>query len=304
MNSPALPRAARLMRALFLAALLSLGAGWTANAASTVSVLDAGGRRTSSATYTMDGSLGSVSGLGTIATPSMVARQGYVGQLYEVQNLVLSASPTQVNETATSQLAVKALLDDATVLMPSATEAAWSVLTGPVLALSTAGLATTTNVYQNTSATVRADYHAKFATLDLLVLNVGNDDFGLYAHDGLDDAWQIRYFGLNNPKGMPTSDPDGDGVSNALEYLADTNPTNALSYFHIQSISNATRFTVFYQSSSNRQYTLYYRTNLTSGAWTNLPTQTAIPGSGRVDALTDASPTGKQRFYRVGVRLP
>ena len=304
MNFLNLPRAAYLWRGFLLVALLSVGASLTASAASTTAVLDAGGRRTSSASYTMDGSLGSVSGLGTIVTPSVIARAGYVGQLYEVQSFVLSASPTQVNETATSQLAVKALLNDASVLVPSATEVAWSVLTGPVIALSAAGLATTTNVYQNTSATVRADYQARSGTLDLLVLNVGNDDFGLYAHDGLDDAWQIRYFGLNNPKGTPTSDPDGDGVSNALEYLADTNPTNALSYFHVQSISNATRFTVFYPSSSNRQYTLYYRTNLTSGAWTNLATQTAIPGSGRVDALSDPAPTGKQRFYRVGVRLP
>ncbi len=304
MNFPNLPHAARLMRGLFLVALLSLGAGWTASAASSAAVLDAGGRRTSNATYTMDGSLGSMSGLGTIAVPAVVARQGYVGQLYEVQSLVLNASPTQVNETATSQLAVKALLNDATVLVPSATEVTWSGLTGPIIALSTAGLATTPNVYQNTTATVRADYQTKFSTLDLLVLNVGNDDFGLYAHDGLDDAWQVRYFGLNNPKGTPASDPDGDGVSNALEYQADTNPTNALSFFHLQGISNATRFTAFYPSSSNRQYTLYYRTNLTSGAWTNLATQTAIPGSGRVDALTDPTPTGKQRFYRVGVRLP
>jgi hypothetical protein len=36
----------------------------------------------------------------------------------------------------------------------------------------------------------------------------------------------------------------------------------------------------------------------------NIPTQTDILGSGGVDTLTDPSPTGTQRFYRVGVSLP
>jgi hypothetical protein len=94
-------------------------------------------------------------------------------------------------------------------------------------------------------------------------------------------------------------------VDNYHEYIADTNPTNALSYFHIQSISNnASRPTVFYQSSASREYTLYYTTNVTSGVWTNIPSQTAIAGSGGVDALTDPSPTGAQRFYRIRVGLP
>jgi hypothetical protein len=87
---------------------------------------------------------------------------------------------------------------------------------------------------------------------------------------------------------------------NYTEYVADTNPTNALSNFHIRGISNATGFAVFYPSSASRNYTLYYRTNLNLGVWTNLPSQTDIPGSGGMDSLTDPAPTGTQRFYRIG----
>ena len=94
------------------------------------------------------------------------------------------------------------------------------------------------------------------------------------------------------------------GVPNGGEYVGDTNPTNALSYFHVQGVSNATDFAVFYQSSASRQYTLYYRTNLASEVWTSIPAQTDIPGSGALDGLTDPSPSGAQRFYRVEVRLP
>ena len=126
--------------------------------------------------------------------------------------------------------------------------------------------------------------------------------------DGIPNAWRAQYFGgtgtTTNSQSCATCDPDHDGVDNYHEYVADTNPTNALSYFQIQSISNATGVAVFYPSSSSRKYTLYYRTNLTSGMWTNIPSQTDIPGSGGMDKLTDPSPAGAQRFYRIGVHLP
>ena len=126
--------------------------------------------------------------------------------------------------------------------------------------------------------------------------------------DGIPNAWRAQYFGgtgtTTNSQSCATCDPDHDGVDNYHEYIADTNPTNALSYFHILSVSNATGVAVFFPSSASRKYTLYYRTNLTFGVWTNIPSQTAIPGSGGVDMLADPSPSGTQRFYRIGVQVP
>lgn len=49
---------------------------------------------------------------------------------------------------------------------------------------------------------------------------------------------------------------------------------------------------------------MYRTTDLLSSVWTNIVSQTDIPGSGGVDALTDPSPPGEQGFYRIGVRLP
>jgi hypothetical protein len=126
--------------------------------------------------------------------------------------------------------------------------------------------------------------------------------------DGIPDGWRRQYFGgsgtTTNTTSCASCDADHDGVSNYAEYIADTNPTNALSYFHIQSVTNAAGLKVFYQSSAGRKYTLYSRTNLTSGVWTNIPSQTDISGSGGVGALTDPSPMGTQRFYHIGVHLP
>ncbi len=273
-------------------------------AAGAASVLDSGGKRVVSATYSMDGSLASLGGITAAASPQVVARHGYAGQLYDVQSLAISASAGTVNETGTSQLSAKANLDDSTFLSLAATSVVWSVASGPIASISISGLATASNVYQDTAATVRADYQSKVSTLPLTVLNVGNDDYGLYAQDGLDDAWQVRYFGVNNPQAGPDADPDGEGVSNYKEFIADTNPTNALSFFHILNIAHAAGFSVFFQSSADRKYTLYYATNLASSAWTNIPSQTEIPGSGGVGVLTDPSPAGRYRYYRVGVRLP
>jgi hypothetical protein len=46
-----------------------------------------------------------------------------------------------------------------------------------------------------------------------------------YAGDGIDDTWQIHYFGHGNPNGLPLADPDGDGRNNLAEFLAGTDPT-------------------------------------------------------------------------------
>ncbi|MEI6395355.1 MAG: DUF1566 domain-containing protein, partial [Verrucomicrobiota bacterium] len=137
-----------------------------------------------------------------------------------------------------------------------------------------------------------------------LVVATSVDSIG----DGIPDWWRVQYFGgtssTTNANSCAAADPDHDGVDNHHEYIADTNPTNGLSYFHIQSVSNATSFAVFYPSSASRKYTLYCRTNLTSGAWMNVPSQTDILGSGALDVLTDPSPNGTLRFHRIGVRVP
>ncbi len=124
-------------------------------------------------------------------------------------------------------------------------------------------------------------------------------------NNGLPDYWEQQYFHTLTGT-SPTADPDGDGMSNLQEFLADTNPTNAASYFHIQSIAPnpGGGIAVSYQSSSNRVYTLYYTDAFNSGVWSNIPTATSVPGTGGLQTLIDPATNLTHRTYKVMVQLP
>ena len=54
----------------------------------------------------------------------------------------------------------------------------------------------------------------------ITVLDWQGDSFGSYAEDGLSDAWQVNYFGINSSAAVAAADPDQDGQDNAFEYLS------------------------------------------------------------------------------------
>ena len=62
--------------------------------------------------------------------------------------------------------------------------------------------------------------------------------------------------------------------------------------------------TLMLQTSASRRYTLYSATALVpEAAWTPIPGQINIQGSGGVMSLMDSS-TGTRKFYRARVRVP
>src|SRR5258707_1189628 len=103
---------------------------------------DAGGKHTTSASYTNDASIGGIAGISTVAAPAETAKHGYIGQLFDVTGLTLTAATLNVNEGTTDALAAWQALDDATFLAVPATGVAWSVASGPLTGISAAGLVT------------------------------------------------------------------------------------------------------------------------------------------------------------------
>jgi len=268
---------------------------------------DGGGGSATSLGYSNDGSVGCVAGIGNVVTPVEIAKHGYIGQLYHVSGLVLTASPTTINEDATRQLNSTALLDDSTLLILAGGRVAWSVVSGPIASVDPSGLATAGIVYQDSPAIVRADFQQKFGTLGLTVLDVNPDNYGSYAGDGLPDWWQVQYFGLNNPNAAPGADPDGDGQNNAYEYVVGTVPTNAASHFSL-SISGfpglaSQKALTFSPRLADRTYLVEFSTNLHSAGFSPLTTATQND-AGSVRTVTDTNATATSKFYRVNISLP
>jgi len=295
---------------IFLGALAlgSAVAGTSTDYATNPQSLDAGGQRTSSTNYTSDASMGGVAGISAVVSPAETAKQGYIGQLYEVTGLALAATPATIDEGLTRQLAAQAALDDATFLALAPGAVAWSVLTGPLTGINAAGVATAGLVYQNTQATARGIWGVFSADLGFTVLDINPDNFGSYAGDGIDDSWQVQYFGLNNPDAAPAKDPDGDGQNNQFEFAAGLVPTDPLSrfLFRIELVPGFPnkKNLVFSPRFVTRTYTVLTATTLGAGITWQPLAGGIVQDNGSERTVTDPAATNTQEFYRIEITKP
>jgi len=111
--------------------------------------------------------------------------------------------------------------------------------------------------------------------------------------NGLNDDWEIQYFGRLGID--PNADPDKDGFTNYQEYLAGTDPLNPNSALRI---SATTPGVITFTAQTNKLYAVDYRDELMSGSWAILSNNILGAGS-PVQILDPAAPTKQQRFYRV-----
>lgn len=270
---------------------------------------DAGGQRATSSAYTNDGSLGGITGISTVASPAQTAKAGYLGQLYEVTELQVTASVTVLDEGATSQLGAEAYLDDDTTFVVPGSEVLWSVASGPLQSISNEGLATAGFVYKDTNATVEGSYQAQVDTVEFSVLNVGGDDFGLYGADGLPDTWQVQYFGEGNPQGGPDKDVTGTGQNNLFKYTAGLHPTdpnapNAFFDFRIEPVPGQPnqKYLIFSPRLNDRTYRVIANSDIVS-TWNQLA-NSSTSDNGEERRVTDLEVGTTTKFYKVEVAYP
>jgi len=303
------------MKTIFAFALLPLLAGalhagpqTSASYSVITSSYDGGGLRAASVNYRNDGSVGGVAGLSAAAAPQETAKIGYLGQIYEVTAVQVSVVPATMNEATTRQLAATALLDDGTLLGSLAGSVTWSVVGGPITGISSSGIATAGNVYQNTAATVQGSYFGSTGALGLTVLNVGGDDMGIYASDGIDDPWQVQYFGQNNPHAAPGFVSDGSGLTNRFKFTAGLTPNDATSRFLLNNTTVPNQpgqmQILISPVLPDRTYTVKASPTLGAGAvWSEL-TNFTTSDNGTQRTITDMSATGTSKFYRVEITKP
>jgi uncharacterized repeat protein (TIGR01451 family) len=124
--------------------------------------------------------------------------------------------------------------------------------------------------------------------------------------DGMPNWWEQQHnLGFSGTGGStgnngPDGDPDGDGVRNFDEWLADTNPRDATSFFVIDDVAvNAGVTTLSFQSSTIRRYRAEFTPALESQSFTNIAT---FDGNGLMMSVTHTNTGGG--FYRLQAEVP
>lgn len=179
-------------------------------------VFDGGGLRSTSSGYVNDGSFGGFGGTVTAPTSSTVARTGYAGQLYEVTAFTLTATTTNLNEGGSLALNAIQWIDDGTLSLASGLSQ-WN-FTGPIASVSPLGIITAASVSQNTPASVQANLEGWSASLNLLVIDIGNSPL-------LPGYNQILGQVMNDGK-MRLTFVGSNGFSYALERSFSLSPAN------------------------------------------------------------------------------
>jgi hypothetical protein len=153
-----------------LSALLFLLLVIPATAATyTTQTFDNGGHTRTSASYSLESSTGGIIGLS--ASPTHTLKHGFAGQLTEAQSLLISADPEAITEDTTSQLSGTATMTDGSTTHLSGSEVQWSVVSGPISAITSSGLATADQVIINAPATVRGRWDGISGEVIITVLN-------------------------------------------------------------------------------------------------------------------------------------
>ena len=298
-------RALVLSGVLLAAAAASAATRTSADYAITADTLTSGGQRTTSANATHDGSFGGVGGVSVGTSSSLTLKHGFVGQLRDEVGFTLSAGTPTVAEGATRQVAVALVMDDATMLPAPAAELAWSVLSGP-LAINATGRVSAAAVFADAPGRLQGTRRGLSRSLDLTVLNTDPDNFQSYGGDGIDDDWQVNFFGTPpNALAGPGRDPDGDGQDNLYEFLGLLDPTDPASRLSLQLIpvpgAPLQRDLVFSPVFPTRNYTLESSPDLDPASFAPL-TGTPANTSGTQRTLRHTLTTPEAtRFYRIQI---
>lgn len=139
---------------------------------------------------------------------------------------------------------------------------------------------------------VHGDYNKAY---DIFVLRLGAGDSD---NDGLDDGWEMAYFGDLSRDGR--DDYDGDTRTDAAEFLAGTDPTNAGSVFTVLSITavGSARTTLVWSAVPGRNYQAQFKNSLNDSIWIDLAGTVTATDSTASYVDTSAA-VASARFYRV-----
>src|SRR5207244_9334622 len=102
---------------------------------------------------------------------------------------------------------------------------------------------------------------------DIFVLHLGGTDSD---GDGLDDDWEMTYFGDLSRDGR--GDFDRDGQTDREEFLAGTNPTNDASLLRVLTLMglNGGSARLLWSAVPGRTYRVQFKDSVSDPQWTDL----------------------------------
>lgn len=275
----------------------------------TTSTTGSGALRASAAGVTAD-MVADPSGGQAASSASYTLKPGFVGQLYDPVELTASAAPVEIGEGGSTQLAATAIMDDDTSLSLAADEVAWSVQSGPIVAVSPQGSATGGLVVGNRAAVVRGEVFGFAEDVPLTVLDSLRDNFGLVAGDGIDDAWQFAFFDADTSGALdgnealaaaPGANPDKDLHPNFLEWASGHDPKDSMSFLRFRILSKTGTDARFQLSKTitGTTYAVERMEGLEAGALrVDVAGFTAVEDAADVE-LTDPGALTPKGFYRL-----
>ena len=98
------------------------------------------------------------------------------------------------------------------------------------------------------------------------------------------------------------ADPDGDGMSNLLEFLAGTDPRDPASNLRLKLEIRSPLAYLSFDGVAGRDYQLEVSSDLGPGSWR--PLSNNLRGQGAAISVEDAPQVQSTRFYRVIVVNP
>jgi hypothetical protein len=129
---------------------------------------------------------------------------------------------------------------------------------------------------------------------DLFAFKPSTDSDG----DGMDDQWELDYFGTLARDG--TGDFDGDGATDLFEFLTGTDPTDPTSVFRAKIVYMGTTGqypVIIWPLAPGKSYRVQFKNDLMDPDWQDLNGNvTLMAGTGYA---TDLAPAAGQRFYRI-----
>ncbi len=267
----------------------------------THAVLDSAGGRSTGGTITNVASLGGIGGEMHDTAP-LTARSGFAGQLWDAVRLDITPQPASMQESSTLQLAAHLTGDDATT-QPPAAALTWETAS-LFLSVDATGLAASTRLPGDQTATVTARSGDLTGSADISLFDLTPDDYGAFAGDGLDDPWQWTFFANNPDNAQPADDPDSDGQDNAIEFLAGTTPLDGSSFLQIRTEPEPNQPSVrqlfFDPWRPDRTYRWEYSTTL-QPAWQAVAGDPPDPQTNGEARATDVRATEARKFYRLSI---